>query len=347
MKILIVGSKEEWALETIYYKHLSSFNKNVSIYPSHDDFINYYNESIVNKIKFRLGFSKIYKKINLDFIEYINQNSFDIIWVFKGMEMFPETLNKISKMDIKLINFNGDHPFEYSYRGSGNKNVLNSIKYYDLHLTYSTLIKEQIKNKYGIDCYWLPFAFEYTEPKYPKKEEEILRACFIGNPDKFRTKKILELAKAKIPVTVYGNQWNNWLKDEELDIEINSPIYKADFVKIAYKYRFQLNIFRPHNENSHNMRTFEMPGLGCIMLAPKSNEHSILFKESEEYFCYSNDSEFIAKCSTILNLEYGEALKVRKKAHMRSINSKYTYLDRTNEVFHIMKDLIQSKKELT
>ncbi len=341
MRILIIGSEKEWAFENHYIKHLRDLGVEVDCYAVHDLFYSYYYKSIVNKLIFRLGLSNIYNKINNQLLTLINNSQYNIIWVFKGMEIYPQTLKKIREKKIKLVNLNPDHPFIHTTRGSGNNNVLESIPYYDLHLCYNLPVKKRIEEKYHLACEWLPFGYEQSEVVIPKEKDEIKRACFIGNPDAYRAQQLLEIIQAGIPLDLFGNAWDKWIKPmDNADINFFPPIYKENFNKVASKYRLQLNIFRPHNDNSHNMRTFEMPGLACIMLAPDSEEHQRLFTENKEAFFYRSSEEMIEKAHSILDMNYETALAIRYAACNRSAESGYTYKERAKQVLSIFKNLL-------
>ena len=100
MKILLVGSNKNHCLEYYYRHYLEKMNVNCNIYPAHDMFMDYYN-GVTNKMVFRLGVSRIYYRINKDLIDLVKRNKYDVILVFKGMEIFPRTLNYLSaKVDL-------------------------------------------------------------------------------------------------------------------------------------------------------------------------------------------------------------------------------------------------------
>lgn len=334
MKILIVGSKKEWAFENHYLKHMARCCDKIEIFEAHDMFYDYYYKSIVNKVKFRLGVSKIYNQINNLLLELLDKESYDIVWVFKGMEIYPKTLRKIKGKGIKLVNLNPDHPFIYTSKGSGNKNVLDSIPFFDLHLCYNLNVKNKIENETGVRSEWLPFGYEQRdENEVITEDKEIKRACFIGNPDEYRAKTLKKLAAKGIPMDMYGNNWKAWIgQNEGLDIKCFKPIYKEEFDETAIKYRLQLNIFRPHNDNSHNMRTFEMPGLGCIMLAPDSEEHQMFFKVKEEAYFYTDIDDMALQAEEILKMPFSQAVKIRQSAVQRSLRSGYSYSSRAKTV---------------
>lgn len=344
MRILIIGSEKIWACENYYIKHLREQGASVESFPAHDLFYDYYYKLLLNKVFFRLGLSYIFQKINRNLMKFLAKKKFDVIWIFKGMELFPETLKEMKKSGAKLVNFNPDHPFIHSFSGSGNKNVLGSIQEYDMHLCYNLSVKERLEQEFKIPAAWLPFGFENVGVKYPTEEEETKRACFVGNPDKKRVTILTELAEKGIPLSLYGNDWENWITiAPHYDIKIYNAIYKEEFNKILYPYRLHLNIFREHNYNSHNMRSFEIPGLGGILLAPESKENNFFFKDKKEMIFYRDLSQMVILAKEILQLPYEMALEIRKGAYSRSIKSGYAYESRTKQVLTHFQKLVNAE----
>lgn len=344
MKILIIGSDKHWAIENHFLKFFEGQDLvEARLFPAHNIFHQFYYRSIFNKIFFRLGLSSIFHRINKDLIKYVNDYQPDIIWVFKGMEIFPATLQKFRKQNIFLANYNPDHPFIFTHKGSGNKNVLKGVPLYDLHFSYSQNILKEIKSKYGIEGVWLPFAYQQTGQDIEIPEDDRLKACFIGNPDNIRATFIRFLGERGIPIDVYGHDWDKHLKNiNGAPITIYPPVFKEAFPKTAIQYRFQLNIFRPQNLGSHNMRTFEMPALGCIMLAPRSAEHQMLFKENKEAFYFKDMQDALDQAKAILALSKEEAFSIKNNALKRSRQSAYTYQDRAKQVLDVFWNIVSN-----
>jgi spore maturation protein CgeB len=329
LKILIVGSDKTWAIEKFYIKYLRELGVEVELFAAYDKFYDYYHTSVFNKITFKSGISPIYTKINKELEKAVYGIKPDIIWVFKGMEIFAGLLSKFKNLGIKLINYNPDNPFIFSGVGSGNKNITKSISIYDLYLTYDLSIKSNLETNYNVKSEILPFGFDLSDDLLEEceKEEEIIRLCFLGNPDKDRAKFILELSNENIPITVYGNSWNKFLKNGR--IEIKEPVYRKEFWKNLRRYRIQLNLLRPHNPNSHNMRTFEVPGVGGIRLAPKTPDHCLYFEQEKEIFLFNNISDCVLQSKLLLGKNVRDAKKIRQAARERSLKSGYRYKDRT------------------
>lgn len=340
MKLFIVGASHQWSIESYYLKHLSKIpDLEIKLF-STSDF-----EATFLNLRFRLerrispNKNQYYKLLNLYLLDAIEEFSPDVIVMFKGMEVYPQTLLQLKSRGIKLTNFNPDHPFLFVSRGSGNKNVRDSIGSYDLHFCYSLLVKERIEKEYGLPTFYLPFGYELSEDDFKKVEgeKEILKVCFIGNPDAIRAAHLQYLLKQGLPVDVYGHDWEKYLRKSDFSLlTIYPPVFGLEFWRTVRKYRVQLNIFREHNAGSHNMRTFEIPAVGGVQLAPFSSEHADFFKENEEIFFYQSLQELEEKIKFLLHTPISDMEAIRTQARKRSLVSAYSYEARAMQVYETL-----------
>ena len=340
MKILIVGANSNYAIERFYLKYLAEIpGVQVELFEAQNMFLSYYQKSLFTKIIFRLGYQNIYDKINSALSERIVTMEPEIIFVFKGMEIYPKTLRWAKSKGIKLVNYNPDNPFIFSGRGSGNSNISNSISLYDLHFTYNLEVKKIIEDKYNIPAYWLPFGFDIPEGLFESISDlkEIIKTSFVGNPDRNRVKFLYGLAEKGIAVDLYGNNWEKFLHHK--NINIYHAVYGSEFWQMIRQYRVQLNPLRKHNLDSHGMRSFEIPAIGGIMLAPVTSEHIKFFKDGEESFFYMDPEDAVLKINDVLSLSQNEANKIRNNAREKSLSSGYSYKHRVNELYKILKCL--------
>lgn len=58
-----------------------------------------------------------------------------------------------------IVNFYPDNPFVF-WNGNSNKNILNSLPYYDCFLIWSKLLIPILKTVGAKDVYYLPFAYD-------------------------------------------------------------------------------------------------------------------------------------------------------------------------------------------
>lgn len=272
----------------------------------------------------------------------VKTGGFKSLWVFKGMNIYPETLETIRKLGVVLINYNADHPLEFFQTGSGNKRVLDGYKHFDLHLTYSREIKKElIAYAPEIPVGVVPFGHNVGSDVFDSLQsvEEIAKVCFIGNPDPLRAAFLEKLCSSGVGVDVYGSNWKAFAKSNT-NLSIHGQVVGRKYLECIRRYRVQLNILRPHNYNSHNMRSFEVPACGGVMLAPKTDEHTDFFEAKREAFYYSDEDEAVSICKSLLEMPKREVEIIRANARERSLSSRYAYVDRAEESIRLMGSLI-------
>lgn len=340
MRLFLVGSDNEYAIENFYVKYLKEAGVEVYHFPAQTIFYQYYQQGLVNKVLFRAGLSGILKKINQQFKVQVQRIEPDIIWIFKGMEIFPNTLKWARSKGIKLVNYNGDSPFIFSGRGSGNKNVTGSIGLYDLFLTYSDIDKKKMETEYRVKSRLIPFGFEISDALFDECQriKEIKKTCFIGNADSSRTNFLCSLANKGIQLDVYGDNWNQLLKQP--GVSVYPPVKNDNYWRTLRSYRIQLNLMRPHNPTTHNMRTFEAAGVGAIQLAPDTPDHRFYFECGKEIFLFRDIDSCILEINKLMNLSAEAAQQIRINARKRSTLDAYNYQYRSREALVYIKELI-------
>lgn len=332
MRIVLIGSNYEWSIENKFIRHLQKLGYTVELLPAQNWFYEFYYRSFINKLLYRLGFSSVIKTINNRLLHDVKRFNPNIIWVFKGMEVLPKTLKIWKNKNIKLVNYNPDNPFVFTGKGSGNKNITNSINLFDIHLSYDHQVLKELKTR-GLECAFFPFAVDINHVQFNEELKPIDKLAFVGNPDKQRVAFINELAQLSVPLVVFGNNWANFKLDDS--IEINGPVDVSQFQDIARNYRAMLNIMRIHNPDSHNMRSLEIPGFGGIQLATRTKDHQSFFEENKEIFLFDNASEAQKKWETILKLTKSELLKIRNSA-VQKVKSAHSYEQRVLEFMKII-----------
>jgi spore maturation protein CgeB len=341
MKVLLVGSDMEVAIERYYKKYLTNFGVEIYHYPAPDIVFNFHSKNIFNKILFKTDIYKKYGFVNRELIRIAEEFQPDIIWVFKGLEIFPSTLKKLRRKFL-LANFNPDHPFIIIAKSNGNRNVKNSVGLYHLHFSYHSDLVRRIKDEFNIPAVFLPFAYDRFDLEYelPETISEILKICFQANPDAWRVQKIKKLADAGIEVDVYGHGWNKTSLRNYKNVRLYPIASRKMFWLLNQEYRVQLNLFRKYNNDSHNMRTFEIPAVGGIQLSPFSTEQAEFFEENKEIFLFKSDGQMISMSKKLLSMPGSEAEEIRKAARTRSINSPYSFEDRALTVYKSFQQLL-------
>lgn len=327
MRLLITGSNDINAIENYYCKHLADETIKIKRIPSASFYERYYHRSIMNKLLVRCGISSIFYNINKKIQTEIIHFRPNVIMVFKGMEISKKTLFLAKKLGAITVNYNPDSPYVFVSYGNGKKAISKNLKLYDYHFTYNYEILEKL-NKDGYQAFLLPFASEsigFNEINL-SESEEIKRVCFYGGPDNLRYSFLNSLAKLGHQIDIFGDGWSR--RRLHKNIQLSPSQNGFSLRNIIAKYRVQLNILSLHNLNSHNMRSFEIPGNHGIQLAPKSRDHEFYFAENKTIILYHSIHDCSEQIERLLKLPFDEIMKMRKQSFVSIVNQ-HTYLHRS------------------
>ena len=323
-KILIIGSKEHFTLEMMYYKAFKNETHHIDIF-SIEKILNY---DFILKLKYIFIFPFfLFQRIKIISFLFLNRKQYDLIVVFKGIYFNPYTINLCKKLTPKSlwINIFTDDPFNFSNSMISNTNVLKSIKFFDYYCLWSKkiiskVIKQLLINKNKL--IYLPFAFDDTKKKFIQKFKlPKYNINFIGSYDAIRLDFIKSINIEKF--IIGGGYWLK--KKNNLYAKVMPHIHGKKLFDITNSSVISLNILRPQNLTSHNMRTFEIPSMNGLMLTTRSNEQNLFFKENKECFMYNGKKELKNKIKYIMNNPV-IANKVRAKGFLMS--KKHTYKSR-------------------
>jgi hypothetical protein len=190
----------------------------------------------------------------------------DVVVVVKGPFLNAETIAAIRKAGrAPVVCWNPDSPFDDSMSNSGG-GLADAIALYDGYVTWAEDVAEKLR-RHTTEVAVIPFGFDphvhFYEQGFGTAAD---RLVFIGTGTPERRDWLTRLEQWK-PV-VFGNGW-----DDSPGLDIRPPVFGTEFRRVVGEARWNLNLLRPQNCTSHNMRTFEIPGCGGRQLAPRSPDH--------------------------------------------------------------------------
>ena len=324
-KILILGSNEDFSIEKMYERAFKKLGLKVNL-------LHLYNikNSLLNRFiwkYFRFIYFILIRKKIIKYLENSNKK-YDLIIIFKGIyinELFILLIKKICDKS-KIINIFPDDPFDIDYfKDISNKNVLRTIQYFDHIFIYSKVIIKKLRDKYPkIRFSYLPFGYDSVVHKSLKKKSNNsvnYDLSFVGTADDERYQIIKQLDEFKIILA--GNGWNNYKLGK--NITYVKEVNFKNFSKLLKRSKVSLNILRKQNKDSHNMKTFEIPSMGGLMITNRTVEQNLYFPENKASLMYGNVRELKLKIRKINN-SYKENNKIQKRSY--EIVKKHSYIER-------------------
>jgi Glycosyl transferases group 1 len=207
----------------------------------------------------------------------------ELVLVIKGAFIDSRMIDYLRiRFDSPVACWNPDSPFDrtISNRGAG---IRSAIAAYDAYITWAYDVAEQLLPI--VRPVVIPFAWDPDlMPPTPGHGEAAGRIVFIGTGSKERCDWLAGLAHLR-PL-IFGNGW------PAIDgLDIRPPVRGLSFCRIVSEAKWNLNLLRPQNARSHNMRTFELVGAGGTQVAPYTDDHqrflgsdsrTVLFRTSRE-----------------------------------------------------------------
>jgi spore maturation protein CgeB len=227
------------------------------------------------------------------FTAAIEDSQPDLVFVIKGRRVSPETLIQAKKIlgDRPLVNFNPDSPWDAANK---TKRIIENIPVYDAHFTWNRALIDCLSGAGAKSIHYLPFAYDplLHHPLEAGMNEIIYDAVFVGTYSEERDKLLGTLASCNIRIV--GNGWQR-SKHVRREWVLPKALYGEDAVRVMALGACSINILRPQNIGSHNMRTFEIPASARAMLTTRSAEQSEFFAEGKEMECFDGRDELLEK----------------------------------------------------
>lgn len=342
--ILVLGFFGKGALENFYVAGFANRNINVSCFDIVSPYYAQLENNLFRKLANKISIRPFIKPLNNELLEFLKGKHFDVILVFKGMELLPETVEQLREHAVILANYNADHPFLFFSPGSGNSNVLKSIPHYNIYFTYSKRIVTQLKQRFSKDSFAIPFGYNSEAQRNAIISQQKFNNTFlfIGAYDYERSTYLNNLKLSDLEI--YGDEkWatRNIRRTYIRNTFKNKKLLDEELVCAVESSKGVINLLRPQNvvEDSHNMRTFEVPGYGGVLISQRTNEQEEFFEEDKEIVFFNSPEELKDKLSYLKkNPFFVSAIKTN--ARNRSIKSGYSYDKRSQEMIDIIEKFI-------
>lgn len=242
-------------------------------------------------------------------------NRYRWIIVFKGMQFSRHVLEEGRRLapTALWININPDDPYNVISRAASNSNVTESLSFFDACCTWSRPIADRLRADGCRKVIYLPFGYDtaYHVPHEPTHQAAPACISFIGSWDREREAVLARLAGYN--VSIHGNSWERAARAFPLSSGLAyRDVFGLEMAAINSSSAISLNLLRPQNRGSHNMRTFEIPAMGGLMLTSRTMEQQEFFPENEACYMYADVAELEKKIEYILaNKQEADRVRAR------------------------------------
>lgn len=281
---------------------------------------------------------------NAQIIQKVKEKDYDIVWIDKGVTIFPETLKFIKAHSPRTIIVSYS-PDNMALRHNQSRQYVECIPLYDHIITNKSYILDDMRRLGAKDIRFVNNSYEKTfhHPRTLSDEDRSRIGGdigFVGSWEQERCDSILYLAKHGLNVRVWGG--GKWLeykgKYPNLTIE-DKGLYSEDYSKSFQAFKISLCFLRKMNFDQQTTRTVEIPACGGFMMAERTDEHRAMFAEDKEAVYFSSNEELLDKCRYYLSHEE-ERRQIAEAGLTRCLTSDYS-----NEgmVRNVIKNILSEK----
>jgi len=324
-RILIYGEFWPGTLPSLLKKELVDRGHIVSIFDFTKIVPGISDRKIFNRIKRRV-FTSFYEwQVNATFLRQAKVEKPDVIIVSKGLNLYPRTVEELSQLGGKLINWNPDDFFNSK---NTNDNLVNSVRYYDLvvssrpHL-FQEYQEHGIKKSLFVDWYYVP------ELHFPRQTSFKYDLTFVGSWSPLREEFISHIVT---PIDIWGGGWErSSLKFKSLH-RVNSKIVsQVEMSSIFSESKYNLNLITHENRDYSNLRFFEVCASGGLLITEK-NESSMSYLVDRED-CLMYDTVDDVNKMLVSEFDFGA---IAASGYQKIVGGKNSFADRVDQLLNVI-----------
>jgi len=283
-------------------------------------------------------------RVNRSTIEVARCVRPQLILAVKGTYLHPETIRRLrGELGVAFANYYPDDPYigvPWNPHKLSNQrtDLMEALRQYSrVWLWERRLVQRLAAN--GVAASYLPFGVD-QEVFYPHAPADCVEcgeshaAVFIGQHHDKRQAHIAAVHRHR--VGVWGGRWDGAQRAFRGRHTIHrNPAFGSNCACLYAGAAVALNVLADHNVPGHNMRTFEVPASGGVMLATYTVEQHEFFPENEAALYYRNPGEIDDKIERVLK-DPQWAARLRQQA--MTIAAQHHYTERVKVVLAELAD---------
>jgi hypothetical protein len=243
---------------------------------------NYLFDKVLNKLLYEQN-EKLINKLLINEIDYYKPN---ILFISKGVNIFPETIQIFKNKNIIVVNWNPDDFFN---KLNTSKNLLSSLSQFDYvfsarqHL-FEEYIDNGIKNPKYVEWYYIPWLHK----KHNNQLVVNKVITFIGTYSKRRESILLKIEE-NFPIEIWGSGWLFSPLRFKKNVTIkNKFLEQKHFPKIISSSLINLNILTKENRDLTNLKIFEITASNGLLLTENNSTSKSILSDNVFYFDFNN-----------------------------------------------------------
>ena len=278
-------------------------------------------------------------KIDRPIFEAVKHSRPNLIWVDQGAYIGGSLIGKLRTLSVPVVNYTIDDPWG-GRDGRRFDRYLTAVPYYDL---LAVVCEENIAEAYATGArkvmrIWRSADEVAHRPRLITDEDNQKwgsEVCFIGTWFPERGPFMAELVRAGLPLSIWGDRWQ-----KAPEWPVLAPYWRGpgqgdpeNYARIIQCAKISLGLLSKGNRDRHTQRTFEIPAIGGLFCAERTDEHCKSFKEGVEAVFFDDARECAEHSRRLLN---DDALiaTMKRNGHQRYLNGEHKNESVVNNILH-------------
>lgn len=298
--------------------------------------------SLHYRVRARLGLPPDISGANRAVREAAGRGGLDLLWVDKGLTIWPETLRHVRQASPRTVIVHYS-PDDQMVPTNQSRYWLRGIPIYHLHVTTKSYNVPEISDLGAGEVLFVDNAYDPATHRPMELREEDRRKYatdvgFVGAHEADRLAQMRHLARHGIPVLVWGYFWERVANPGHPNLVIrNEFLDGAELARSISATRINLGFLRKQNRDLQTTRSIEIPACGGFFLGERTDEHRRLFREGVEAEFFSSPDELLQKCRYYLEHEE-ERRRIAEAGLRRCIEGGYSNQGRLSTVLARLAD---------
>lgn len=309
-RVLVIGPLDAGALAQSYARAFERLGMEVVRFDS-EHALRQASRFTGNRILRRALRWRLWEAVNREALRVAQDTNPALIFAVKSSFFHPETVREIRRLTgAPFVNCYPDNPYigitwDPREASALRRDLIEVFRQYSIVFMWERGLLERLQRD-GVEGRYLTFAVD-PELAQPQAAGEGL-ACqrcnathdvaFVATYSRSRCAEVTAIRRHAI--AIWGNNWPRPWRGLGGQHRAHEPVWGSAVSGLYARAPVSLNVLNKENLGGPNMRTFEIPGSGGVMLARWSPAQDEIFPEGEAAAYYRSPLEIDDKLDELL-----------------------------------------------
>lgn len=285
-------------------------------------------------------------RLNGDLVRRAAGISCDLVWIDKGVWIYPSTLSQLREITgSPIVHYTADPAITFHRT----RHFIRSIPKYDVCVTTKSYELDEYRR---LGSQHVIFENQQYDPEIfcpmdvsgDDRKRLASDVCFIGHGEDHYAECVEAAAEVTDRIAVWG-AWEPYIakRPKLRQFWRGRGIYNREYAAALCSAKVALGLLSKWVAEKTTTRTFEIPACGTFMLAERTDEHLALFKEGVEAEFFSSKDELREKLRFYLAHD-NIRQKIAASGRRRCEQSGYDVFTRMRSLTEVIEGIVTSTR---